>query len=470
MSPKTTIITAIVAVLLGGYIYFYEREPLEEDDSETEAVFDIESEDIEEIEIQRAEGEDLKLKKEGDSWKIVSPIEARADTSEVETLTGNIADLERQRVVAEGDSIQLADFGLAEPEIEVRVRYRTQQSDTPTGLLLGDETPTGTNRYAKLDGEDQVFVISSYLRSNFDKKAWDLRDKKVLEFSADDVEKIVLGRPDGDLVLAKASEDRWNVSSPGFCRADRYKASSLVSRFETAKMEEIVSESGADADLEEYGLAQPTYQVNIQLKGGISAKLLVGHEKESRFYARNPDRDLVYLIASSLVDDIKKDASEYRSKRLFEYATYKVEKVQIEPGEGPTRVIEKTKEGEDEEEMWVESAPESRDLDRAKVEDLLYKMNGTDAEDFASISPSDSDLEPFGLSSPSFEISIWTEGNETPEEVTVGKPEGDWVYAHRKGDEPILKLAASDWEEIEKLMSFEEEEPEEEEETKEPAK
>ena len=46
-------------------------------------------------------------------------------------------------------------------------------------------------------------------------------------------------------------------------------------------MEEIVSESGAD--LEEYGLAQPTYQVDIELQGGKSARLLVGDEKDSRF-------------------------------------------------------------------------------------------------------------------------------------------------------------------------------------------
>ena len=458
MNPKTTFIVAIVTVALGGYIYLYEREPIEESDSEREKVFDVESADIEEIEIVRAEGEGLKLKKDNESWMIVSPIEARADTNEVETLTGNIVDLESERVVAEG-AIQLEDFGLAEPELEVH--YKTGQADSLTGLLFGDETPTGTNRYAKLAGQDKVFVISSYLKSNFDKKAWNLRDKKILHFNRDDVERLIIGRPDGELVLAKASGDQWNVASPGFCRADRYKVSSLVSRFETAKMEEIVAES-AD-NLMTYGLAPPIYQVHIELKGGPSAKLLVGHEIEGRYYARSAGRDLVYLIESSLVDDIQKGASAYRSTRLFEYATYKVDKFQIASAGEPTRVIEKTKDAEDDEGIWVETAPQTRDLDRSRVEDLLYKMNGTDAQDFAAESPSELDLEPYGLLSPAFTITVWVEDSESGEELTVGKPEGEWVYARRKGDEPVLQLNASDWEAIEKLMSLEEEEPEEEE-------
>ncbi len=55
------------------------------------------------------------------------------------------------------------------------------------------------------------------------------------------------------------------------------------------------------------------------------------------------------------------------------------------------------------------------------------------------------------------------EDGESEEELAVGKPDGEWIYARRKGDEPVLKLGASAWEEIEKLMSFKEEEPEEEE-------
>jgi hypothetical protein len=313
-------------------------------------------------------------------------------------------------------------------------------------------------------GDDKVVVISSYLKSNFDKNAWDLRDKKIMRFERDDVEKVILRSPEGELVLARENEDRWNVTTPSFCRADRYKASSLVSRFETAKMEEIVSD--AAEELETFGLAQPSYEVELQLAGGKSAALHVGDEKESHYYAMNPDRSLLYLIGSSVVDDIKKDASEFRSKRLFDYATYQVTKFQISPADEPTRVYEKVKEGEDEEKKWVQLEPESEsaDWDRSKVEDLLYKMNGTDAEDFAADSPDD--LSVYGLAEPAFTITVWSKEGEIVEELTVGKPEGEWVYARRKGDDPVLKIEISNWDEIENLMDFAAEPEEEAEEEK----
>jgi hypothetical protein len=460
MNPKTTLLAAIVLAALGAYIYFYEREPIEsETDSEREEIFDFEAEDLHQIEIQQAEGETLKLEKDGEAWKLLEPVAAAADSSEVDTLARNIADLERQRIIAEGETTRLADFGLDEPELEVL--FRTEGDDESKGFVMGDETPTGTNRYAKLIGDDKVFVVSSFLKGNFDKKAWDLRDKTILNFEQDDVEKVVLRNPDGELVLARESEDRWNVTTPSFCRADRYKASSLVSRFETAKMEEIVSES--TEDLDPYGLTSPTYEVEFQLKGGKSARLHVGDEKEGRYYALNPDRPLVYLVGSSVFDDIQKDASEFRSKRLFEYATYQVGKFQIAPKDGPIRVYEKAEEGEDKEVKWLELEPTSRERERGKVEDLLYKMNGTDADEFAADRAED--LTTYGLDEPAFSITVWSKEGESVEELTVGRPEGEWVYARRRGDDPVLKIKATAWEEIEELLDFEAE-PEETEEQK----
>ncbi|MFQ5789564.1 MAG: DUF4340 domain-containing protein [Acidobacteriota bacterium] len=454
MSLKTTVIAAVVLAALAAYIYKYEREPVDTDgDSEREEVFDFEAEKIQDIQIRRPGGDGLQLRKDGESWKIVQPVSAPASETEADSLTRNIATLERERVVVEGDEVNLSEFGLAEPKLEVQ--FTTEGAEGPTTLLLGDKTPTGTNLYAKLASEKRIFVIPSYLESNFDKEAWDLRDRTILHFERDEVEKVVLRRPDGELVLARAAEDRWNVATPSFCRADRYRASGLVSQLETGKMEEIVSEQGGD--LSEYGLDRPRYEVEIQLRGGKTATLLVGGEKDGRYYARNPDRSLVYLVGSSLVDEIKKDASGYRSKRLFDYSTYQVNKFQIEPAGEAARTYQKVE--EEEEDQWKQIAPDSsRELDRTKVEDLLYKMNGTDAEDFADDAPST--LEPYDLDSPAFTITVWSKEGASVEELAVGKPEGEWVYARRKGDEPVMKLPASKWEEIEKLMSFEETEKE----------
>ena len=124
-------------------------------------------------------------------------------------------------------------------------------------------------------------------------------------------------------------------------------------------------------------------------------------------------------------------------------------KLQISSPDGPDRIVEKSK--QDGKDVWKETAPEKRDLDRTQVDDFLYKLNGSNAEETLTDGP--------GLSSPDYTITVWSKDSEKVEEVAVATPEGDAVYARRKGDELVLKLSQSSWEEIEKLMAFEEEAP-----------
>jgi hypothetical protein len=446
MSSKSTIILALVFAALAAYIYRYEWEPMEEESNpDREAIFEFDAEKIQSIEIRRQEGEHLKIERQGEgSWQLVAPVDVAADSSASDSLAESIATLESQRLISVGEA-NLADFGLDTPKFELEVVVKDAEDvETSTTLHIGDETPTGSNLYAHLADGEKIFVIASSKEYSLNKKAWDLRDRSLFRFKRDDVEKVILKQPDQELVLAKAGEDSWNIVEPTFSRADRYKAGGLVSKLETAKMVEIVSESAEE--LSEYGLDSPSYEVEVQLEGGLTETLLVGKEKDSRYYATNPDRPMVYLIESSLVDDIKKGHSEYVSKRLFDFATYQVNKLKISSPEGPDRIVEKSK--QDEQDVWTETAPEPRELDRTKVEDLLYKLSGNQAEETLTDRP--------GSSPPDYTITVWSKDSEQVEEITVVKSEDDAVYARRKGDDLVLKLNPSSWEEIEKLMVLEE--------------
>jgi hypothetical protein len=222
-------------------------------------------------------------------------------------------------------------------------------------------------------------------------------------------------------------------------------------------MEEIVAESAENLD--EYALSNPAYEASFEFDGGRHVTLSVGGESDGRYYARDAARPAVFKISSSLVDDIKKDASEYRSKRLFDYATYQVKSFKIAPSGQPARVYEKK--DEDGQAEWMETAPESRQWDRTKVEDLLYKINSTDAEDFVEIRPLG--LAELSLEEPAYVITVWSKDDRIEEELAIGNPQGDWVYARRKGDEPALKIKSSVWDEIVGLMDFGREEEQEEE-------
>ncbi len=441
MNPKTTLIAAVIFAALAVYIYHYEQEPIpSETESKYERIFDFEAERIQQIEVRREEDENVTLRRTGDdTWQLLAPIAVDADEVASTALANAAASLERERVIAEGE-FNLADFGLDAPQLELELGL--QDASQPTTLLFGDKTPTGSNLYATLAGSNEVFVMAESSQFALEKSDWDLRDKRILRFDRDKVEKVVVKLPEKQFTLARESVDFWNVAEPVLTRADRYKASGLVSMLESAKMQELVEPA---EDVSQYGLSSPTYQVEIQLADGSSDTLLVGGQKDTNYYARNPDRPLVYLIGESVINDVKRDETEYISKKLFAFATYQVSKIQLASTEGATRVYEKIKEVNGD--VWKQTAPEARDMEGTEVDDLLYKLNGTEAEELATEGP--------GLTAPRHTITVWSGESENVEELAVGEPTSEAVYAQRNGDELILKLTTSTWEELDALIRFE---------------
>ena len=446
MNPKATVILAVILIALGAYIYRYESEPVETDtESSYEKIFDFEAEQIQQIEVRREENEDVKLERTGgDAWRLLAPIEVDADGVASDALVNAAASLERERVVAEGE-LNLADFGLDAPQLELELTVK--DASQPTTLLFGDETPTGSNLYATLAGGNQVFVMAGSSKYALEKSGWDLRDKRVLRFNRDGVKTVVVKLPEKQFTLARVSVDFWNVAEPVLTRADRYKASGLVSMLESTKMQELVTESAGDvSQYAQYGLDSPTYQVEIQLADGSSDTLLLGDQQGTNYYARNPDRPLVYLIAESAVNDIKRDETEYISKRLFAFATYQASKLQIASADEATRVYEKVK--EDDGDVWKQTAPEAEDMEGTMVDDLLYKLNGTDAAEMVPEAPS--------LEAQRYTITVWSNEGKNVEELAVGDTTGDTVYARRDGDDLTLKISPESWKEIEALMRLDE--------------
>jgi hypothetical protein len=446
VNPKTTLILAVLLIALGAYIYRYESEPVEDETQASyQKIFDFEAEKIQQIEVRRKDNEGVKLERTGeDTWRLLVPIEVDADGVAASALANAASSLERERVVAEGE-LNLADFGLDSPQLELELTVK--DASQPTTLLFGDQTPTGSNLYATLAGGNQVFVMAGSSKYALEKSGWDLRDKRVLRFNRDDVKTVVVKLPEKEFTLARTSVDFWNVAEPVLTRADRYKASGLVSMLESTKMQELVTESAGDvSQYAQYGLGSPTYQVEIQLADGHTDTLLIGDQKDTNYYARNPDRPLVYLIAESAVNDIKRDETEYISKRLFAFATYQAAKLQIASANEATRVYEKVK--EDDGDVWKQTTPETRDMEGTVVDDLLYKLNGTDAAEMVTEGPS--------LETPRYTITVWSKESENVEELAVGDTTGDVIYARRNGDDLILKISPESWKEIETLMRFDE--------------
>jgi hypothetical protein len=437
---RSTLVAAAVLALLGGYIYWFEREPVE--DPEGEEVFDVEKDSIDRIEIRRAsESEPVVVEKDpGKGWRLTSPVAAEADQEEVDLLLQNLATMRSERVVAQASSVKLSEFGLEAPAIEVRFRPR---DGGERSLAFGSDTPTPSNQYARRDGGEDILVVASHLSLNFDKSGWDLREKTVFPLETpSEATRVEIERPEGWLVLVKEG-GLWFVAEPR-SRADRNRASGIASRIRGAEMKEIVSETpGA---LETYGLDAPSRRVRVTLEGEGSPllELEVGASKDSDYYARTPAREQVFVLASDLVSEIDTAVSAIQSTKLFDFSTFAAKRLRIEARGEATRELEK--EESTEEKKWRQTSPEpARDLDTTKVEDLLYVLNGASGTLAATPTTGDPDLT----------ITVWSGDPLIEETILVKKKADGGVEATRKGEAVALELTADVWNDLEAKMKLE---------------
>ena len=373
----------VIAVALGGYLYFVESRRTPGDDAEKrDKVFALEADSIDEVTVKSQAGELTTLKKNGAEWQVIAPAAAPADAAEISGITTNLSTLEVQRVVEE-NATDLEMFGLAKPRIEVAFKSGGQEQR----LLIGNKTPTGSDLYAKTAAQPRVFLIASFLDSTFNRSSFELRDKTALAFERDKADALEITTGNRTIRFGKTG-DRWQVSQPAMPRSDTAAIEGLVSRIHGLQMKKL--EVAEPADLKTYGLAAPAATLRVG-SGSAQATLLLGAAAgEGEVYAKDASRPAVFTVESTLLDDLKKDAGDYLQKDLFDATTFNTTKIEV--ARGPeTRVLEKTKgpnkEGKDEE-RWRQTAPAAKDLEMASIDALLSALTGARAESIVPTMPS----------------------------------------------------------------------------------
>src|SRR5215204_4857870 len=154
MRPRTLLILLIVVVGLGAFIWFYERDLPSSTEREElgKKILPVEKQDVTGVSIEssggtvRLERQPAAAKEKGGKeaedeapeadWRIVQPLQARADAFAVDQFLGSIDDLEKIRTL---EDVKPAAVGLDKPRATVRLKT----ADGEKVLKLGAEVPPG---------------------------------------------------------------------------------------------------------------------------------------------------------------------------------------------------------------------------------------------------------------------------------------------------------------------------------------
>ena len=430
---RTGLALAVLAGL-GAYIYFVESKKPSGSEKKKEKVLELSKDKVTALDIEPPSGEAVHLVKQGKDWKLGGPAAAPADANEVDSLLSTLQNLEVEEVVNEKPA-SLGEFGLDPPRRSLSATLAGAKQ--PLKLLLGDKTPDGGALYAKTPDKPRVFTIASYQEASLSKKPFDLRDRDLLHVKRDAVRTLEITGPDGSYALLRDDKGEWTFTRPLTTRAGRWAVDGLLGTLESLRMDSIAAEDAKD--LKPFGLVKPARTLSLGLADGATKRLEIGSSAaDKKYHAREASSSLVAVIPGAIVDDLAKGMKELRQKRLADIPTYEVTGVDATL-EGKAFVYARSttqaKQGV-QEEKWKRTSPDKKDVDRSKVEDVLFKLSGVEVQDFVDKPQA---AASYGLDQPFAKLSFRFEAGKPAVELTLGRKDGA-TYAKRPGDDAVLKL------------------------------
>jgi hypothetical protein len=433
---RSTIALFVVLIGLGAYIYFvtWKRPDSSDTTSKQEKVFAaLEADKIEELKVKAEKGDTTTVVKKDGAWQLTQPIGTTADESEVSSITSALAQLNVVRVVDENPA-DLKEYGLATPRLQID--FKASGDKEYRRLLVGDKEPTGSDMFARRNDEKKIFLIPAYQDSTFNKDTFNLREKKLLRFDRDKVDRVELAGAGKNVALAKDGTE-WKLAAPVQVRADFGAVEGLLGRLQTAQMKSIAADNAPPAELKKYGLDKPEVTVNVNA-GSARATLMVGGKAEDgSVYIRDASRPLVMTAESSLADDLKKGADEYRRKDIFEFRAYNANRVELTRN-AQTIVFEKIKgEGENPQDKWRRVSPNAAEADKDKIDSLLSRLSNMRATSFVDATAKT------GLDKPELAVYVKFDDGKKEERVSFGKV-GDDAFASRPSEPGAAKVDATD--------------------------
>jgi hypothetical protein len=441
MKPRTLLILLSIVLILGAFIWFYERTlPSSEERAELgKKVFRLDKGDVTAVTIDSTKGlvrlERAALAKRekprfekgapppaSSEWHLVKPLATRADAFAVDRLLEAVASLEKSRTLEGAD---LKAVGLDKPRATVRLTTKKGE----TVLRLGAEVPPGGNLVAGVDGRKETYVVADTILTEADRNPLDWRDRQMVHGDREDVERVVLtGAAGGPVVLVRQPQG-FRIEKPLPDRADRELTEGLLADLTGLMAERFVPLGKPAADL---GLAAPRESVEVTFKGAPPLRIDLGapvtgaaapegQTAGELTYARIGDA--LFEARTRLAEAARRAPAAWQAVQLSAFEVYQIDSATVREG---ATTLQLTRDGTD----WKRGGTLISFL---SVSDLLSVLTSAKATRLLPFAEAQS-------AKPLVAFTLHTkEGDET---LTLYPEQKEGVPARASGRDVVLMLPA----------------------------
>jgi hypothetical protein len=441
VNPKSTGILFLVAAALAAFVYFYEirgeEGRREAEEAEKRLFSGFEAADVTAIALTSSDGVEVRAERQDGRWQIVAPLAFPADGAAFDAMAAALEQTASDTTLE--DPQEPAVYGLDAEEREVRFRA----GDAEHALRLGNNTPVGSATYVAVVGEPSIHTVPTYRTSAYARAFDDLREKRLLTFDREGVNRIEASWPGGRVELARG-DDGWALLAPVIGPADEETVANLLSDLSYLRADGFVDEPPEDASA---GLDRPAFAVRLagsvpgEEGGAFEATVEIGNgDADAPRLVRGAQKSL-YRIAAERLGDLPTTVVAYRFKQLAEFSPLDAQRVEIlfhaKAGESVALTAERSGDA------WTAS-PE--DFEPGKLAALVGALANLRARDIAADAMGADELHGVELDPGNAIYRVFGAAAEGAEpallaDVRLGMLRGtDGVLAQRAGDDIVYVL------------------------------
>jgi hypothetical protein len=424
------LVLAVLVAAVGSYIYWKEL-PQAQKEAEKDKLTGVADDAVTGIELTYPD-RTIALSKTDAGWRLTQPIDAPADEPVVKSLLGAITGAQVQKSLDDVPQGDLSPFGLEKPATTITLR--TKDGPLPP-IHVGKNTAIGAKTYVRKGQEGKIYLTASTIQTSINKQARDLRDKQLLAFQDDDVQRIEIAKPDAPaLTLTRKDKDAWTIE-PGGVPADATEVRSYLSSLRTTRATDFPDD--APSDLAKYGLEKPRLTVTVATgkDGAVTQQLVVGGESSGeqtkQVYVKRASTPAVFAVGEWAFRSLDKDASALRDKTVLTFDGDAVGRVVLERKEGTGATLVRGASG-----GWTLDGVDEAKSKATAIQRFVDDLKDLKGSAVAAEPPGD--VSRFGLAAPLLRITL-TDKSGQPIGTVLGAKQDAKYYVMRDGGPTVFE-------------------------------
>jgi hypothetical protein len=288
---------------------------------------------------------EMELQKKAGHWELLRPLRARGDDQKIADLIAQITTAHIQQFVAD-DRGDLHPYGLAEPRGSITLFAENEAApakDAAAGgqgqmLQIGAVSDKQKDQvYVRSAARGFVYTLPKKIEELLNTTPNDLRDRHLVRFDRNNLDRITIDSPKGKIVLARKNET-WTMANRNNALVNSSEAMRLIDTLSNEQVTKFVEDVASN--LPKYGLDKPQLAITLssfasentaETKAGEQpfATISFGHVDGDNVYARVGEEPFILAVRKTLVDAIFTGPPQWQELAIFAFKPEDIHRVTV---------------------------------------------------------------------------------------------------------------------------------------------